>query len=206
MVSKFVFFSAFSLFLGAGHCVAQDHLEEVVNRAVEPVMQQHHVAGLAVAVTVNGQPRYFSYGVAAKETAAPVTENTLFEIGSVSKTFTATLAAYAQASGKLSLADKASQILPSLHGSAFDQISVLQLGTYTAGGLPLQFPADADAPDKMLEYFKQWKPTYAAGGHRQYSNPAWGCSVIWPPSAWACPSTARWNASCCQNSGSSILT
>ena len=160
--------------LASGQCVAQDQIETVVNAAVQPVMQAQAVPGIAVAVTVNGKPHYFNYGVASKESAQPVTENTLFEIGSVSKTFTATLVAYAQATGKLSLSDKASSVLPDLRGSAFDNISVLQLGTYSAGGLPLQFPDDADAPDKMLGYFKQWKPTYAAGTHRQYSNPSLG--------------------------------
>ncbi|MHC8352025.1 class C beta-lactamase [Pseudomonas sp. RT4P38] len=160
--------------LATGQCVAQDQIETVVNAAIRPVMQAQAVPGIAVAITVNGQSHYFNYGVASKENGKAVTKDTLFEIGSVSKTFTATLAAYAQATGKLSLSDKASSVLPELHGSAFDNISVLQLGTYSAGGLPLQFPGDADAPDKMLGYFKQWKPTYAAGTHRQYSNPSLG--------------------------------
>ncbi|RZO01539.1 beta-lactamase [Pseudomonas moorei] len=160
--------------LAAGQCIAQDQMETLVNAAVRPVMQAQGIPGMAVAVTVNGKPHYFNYGVASKENAQPVTENTLFEIGSLSKTFTATLAAYAQASGKMSLSDKASQVWPALRGSAFDHISVLQLGTYTAGGLPLQFPDAADSADKMLGYFKQWQPTYAAGTHRQYSNPSLG--------------------------------
>ena len=160
--------------LAAGQCLAQDQMETLVNAAVRPVMQAQGIPGMAVAVTVNGKPHYFNYGVASKENAQPVTENTLFEIGSLSKTFTATLAAYAQASGKLSLSDKASQVWPALRGSAFDHISVLQLGTYTAGGLPLQFPDAADSADKMLGYFKQWQPTYAAGTHRLYSNPSLG--------------------------------
>jgi beta-lactamase class C len=157
-----------------GPCLALDNIETLVNDAVKPVMQAQGIPGMAVAVTINGKAHYFNYGVASKESAQPVSENTLFEIGSVSKTFTATLAAYAQASGKLSLTDKASQVLPALRGSAFDNISVLQLGTYTAGGLPLQFPDAADAPDKMLGYFQQWQPTYAAGTHRLYSNPSLG--------------------------------
>lgn len=160
--------------LATSPCFALENVETVVNNAVHPVMQTQGIAGMAVAVTVNGKPQYFNYGVASKETAQAVTENTLFEIGSVSKTFTATLAAYAQASGKLSFSDKASQILPALRGSAFDNISMLQLGTYSAGGLPLQFPDEADAPDKMLGYYKQWKPLYAAGTHRLYSNPSIG--------------------------------
>ncbi|EJM68655.1 penicillin-binding protein, beta-lactamase class C [Pseudomonas sp. GM55] len=160
--------------LASGQCAAQDQIETVVNAAVQPVMQAEGIQGMAVAVTVNGQAHYFNYGVASKETGNPVTQDTLFEIGSVSKTFTATLAAYAQATGKLSLSDKASQILPALHGSAFDHISVLQLGTYSAGGLPLQFPAEYDSADKMLGYYKQWKPLYAPGSHRLYSNPSLG--------------------------------
>lgn len=158
----------------AGQCVAQDQIETVVNAAVQPVMQAEGIHGMAVAVTVNGQAHYFNYGVASKETGNPVTQDTLFEIGSVSKTFTATLAAYAQATSKLSLSDKASQVLPALRGSAFDHISVLQLGTYSAGGLPLQFPAESDSADKMLGYYQQWKPLYAPGSHRLYSNPSLG--------------------------------
>jgi beta-lactamase class C len=163
---------------GASHCVAaartDQPIETIVNDAVRPVMQAQSIPGMAVAITLNGKQHYFNYGVASKETGQPVANNTLFEIGSVSKTFTATLAAYAQATGKLALSDKASQVLPTLRGSAFDNISVLQLGTYTAGGLPLQFPSDADHQDKMLGYFKQWKPAYAAGTHRLYSNPSLG--------------------------------
>ncbi|WP_430523151.1 class C beta-lactamase [Pseudomonas putida] len=154
--------------------MADDRLQGIVDAAMKPVMQQQQIPGVAIAITVNGQPHYFNYGVASKETGTAVSENTLFEIGSVSKTFTATLAAYAQASDKLNLSDKASQVLPALRGTAFDNISVLQLGTYTAGGLPLQFPDEFDAPDKMLGYFQHWKPTYAPGSHRLYSNPSLG--------------------------------
>ena len=160
--------------LATGQAVAQDHIEAMVNDAVRPVMQAQGIPGMVVAISVNGKQQYFNYGVASKETGSPVTQDTLFEIGSVSKTFTATLAAYAQATGKLSLSDKASHVLPALRGSAFDHISVLQLGTYSAGGLPLQFPAESDSADKMLGYYKQWKPLYAPGSHRLYSNPSLG--------------------------------
>ncbi|MEX3777382.1 class C beta-lactamase [Pseudomonas sp. MYb118] len=177
-LSKTLSYSAFGLLIGSGYCMAGNardaQIEAAVSSVVTPVMQQQSIPGMAVAVTINGQVHYFNYGVASRETENPVTESTLFEIGSVSKTFTATLAAYAQASGKLSLTNKASQVWPALRGSAFDNISVLQLGTYSAGGLPLQFPAEADTADTMLGYFKQWKPTYAPGSHRQYSNPSLG--------------------------------
>ncbi|MCF4998231.1 class C beta-lactamase [Pseudomonas syringae] len=170
--------STFALLLGSATCMAapltDQQLQALVKDAVTPVMQQQDIAGIAVAVIVKGKPHYFNYGVAKKDTEQAVSENTLFEVGSISKTFTATLGGYAQASGKLNLSDKTSARLPDLEGSAFDNISLLHLATYSAGGLPLQFPAEADSADTMLSYFQHWKPTYPAGSHRQYSNPSIG--------------------------------
>ena len=177
---RLAFCSALTLLMGASHCIAATQsdaqLDALVKAAIGPVMQQQNIPGVSIAITQNGQQHYFNYGVASKEDGKPVSKDTLFEIGSVSKTFATTLVAYAQVSGKLSLSDRASQIWPELRGSAFDTISVLQLSTYTAGGLPLQFPDEADHPDKMLAYFQQWKPVYAPGTHRQYSNPSLGLS------------------------------
>jgi len=176
--SKVFSHSAFALFFGSVTCHAatptDGQLQALVSQAVTPVMQQNNIPGLTVAITLNDKVHYFNYGVAAKDTGQKVSENTLFEVGSVSKTFTATLAGYAQATGKLDLSSKASQLWPELKGSAFDNISVLQLGTYSAGGLPLQFPAEADSSDKMLGYYQQWKPQFPAGSHRLYSNPSLG--------------------------------
>jgi beta-lactamase class C len=153
---------------------AQDRLEDTVNAVIEPLMKRQDIAGMAVAITLDGHPRYFNYGVASRETKQPVTDQTLFEIGSVSKTFTATLGAYAQAQGKLSLSDPAGRYAPELHGSALENVSLLNLATYTAGGLPLQFPDAADHPDRMFGYYKTWKALYPAGTQRLYSNPSIG--------------------------------
>jgi beta-lactamase class C len=153
---------------------ASAEIGAVVDRAVRPLLEEHGAPGVAVAVTVDGRHHFFSYGVAAKDTGTPVTENTLFEIGSVSKTITATLATYAQALGKLSLDDHPSKYLPQLRGSALDEASLLHLGTYTAGGLPLQFPDGINDNDDMLRYFQQWTPDAQPGAVRRYSNPSIG--------------------------------
>lgn len=163
-----------ALLLGSGTCMADADMRQVIDTRVAPLMQQQGIPGLSIAVVNKGKAQYFNYGVANKDTQQPVTEDTLFEIGSVSKTFTATLGGYAQATGKLKLSDKASQHLPALAGSAFDQISLLQLATYTPGGLPLQFPDAADSAENMLGYFQHWQPTYAPGAQRLYSNPSIG--------------------------------
>ncbi|MGH6835656.1 MAG: class C beta-lactamase [Methylocella sp.] len=149
-------------------------IDRVVHEAIGPVMEGNHVPGMAVAVTAQGKRSLFHYGVASKESGQRVTEDTLFEIGSLSKTFTATLACLAQARGALALSDNASKYWPALAGSSFDEISLLDLATYTAGGLPLQFPDDVTDQDKMISYFKSWRPAYAAGTRRLYSNPSVG--------------------------------
>ncbi|UDM53238.1 beta-lactamase [Cupriavidus sp. MP-37] len=149
-------------------------LKRVVDAAIQPVMQAHDVPGMAVAVTAGGKQYHFHYGVADKADDRKVDADTLFEIGSVSKTFTATLAAYAQARGDLSLADAAAKYLPQLAGSSVGATSLLDLGTYAAGGLPLQFPAAVTDTGKMVDYFRNWRPRYASGTYRQYSNPSIG--------------------------------
>jgi beta-lactamase class C len=145
---------------------------KVVAQAIRPIMQRYGVPGMAVGIVIKGQS--YDYGVASKATGRPVASNTLFEIGSVSKTFTATLAAYAQVTGRLSLAESASKYLPSLRGSSFDTVSLLNLGTHTSGGLPLQVPDDITNNDQLMQYFQNWKPTYAPGTYRTYSNPSIG--------------------------------
>jgi beta-lactamase class C len=153
---------------------ADDTLQTRVNETIRPLMTEHDIAGMAVAITYNGQAHYFNYGVARMDDPQPVSSDTLFEIGSLSKPLTATLAALAQATGKLTLADSAGQHWPELQGSQLEHASLLNLGTYTAGGLPLQFPDNVIDPASMLDYYRQWQPEYAAGTHRRYSNPSIG--------------------------------
>ena len=177
-VVKAGIFTAAWLFLGTGahaaHNAEADQFERIVRATVEPVMRQHDIPGMAVGLTVGGRQYVFNYGVAARESGEKVSDDTIFEIGSVSKVFTATLAAYAQARGALNLADNASSYLPALAGSSFDKISLLDLGTYTAGGLPLQFPDGITDQDQMVAYYRSWNPVYTARTHRQYSNPSVG--------------------------------
>src|SRR5262245_58978797 len=96
-----------------------------VDKAIRPIMREHKVPGMAVAVTVDGQRYFMNYGVASKETKAPVTEDTLFELGSISKTFAGTLAAYGQALGKLSFDDHPGKFMPALAGTAIDKTTLL---------------------------------------------------------------------------------
>ena len=152
----------------------EDTIEAIVAQAVQPLMEHEGIPGMAVGVVSNGQSYVFNYGMASRATVKPVNDNTLFEIGSVSKTFTATLASYAQVDNRLSLADSVSKYLPALRGSRFDEVSLLNLGTHTLGGLPLQVPDDVTNDDELMRYFQNWKPSFTPGTYRTYANASIG--------------------------------
>jgi beta-lactamase class C len=162
-------------YAAAGRAAAgRADIQAVVDSTIRPVMAKYGIPGMAVAVTVDGEAMFFNYGVASKQERTPVSENTLFELGSVSKTITATLACYAQGLGRLSFDDHPGRYLPQLKGSPIDAASVLDLGTYAAGGLPQQFPEDVTDDARMLAYFRDWKPDAPPGTQRRYSNPSLG--------------------------------
>jgi beta-lactamase class C len=152
----------------------QDKLKNIVDRAVQPVMLNYSIAGMAVGITVSGKQYIYNYGVASRATRKPVTNDTLFELGSISKTFTATLASYAQRTGVLSLADKTGKYLPSLQGSKFGDVTLLNLGTHTSGGFPLQLPGSIRTENELMRYLQDWQPRYAPGTYRTYANPSIG--------------------------------
>jgi beta-lactamase class C len=149
-------------------------LKAITDAAIKPVMEKNGIPGLAVAISVDGENHVFTYGVMSKSTGQPVTPQTLFELGSISKIFTVTLSTYAEAQGKLSLSGKVEDYLPSMKGRPFGDVTLMQLGTHTAGGFPLQVPDNVKTEQQLLAYLKAWKPSYKAGTHRTYANPSIG--------------------------------
>lgn len=166
-------FAALAL-LAASQVPASPSLEKQVDAAAKSMMQTYAIPGMAIAISHKGQAHFFEYGVASRKSGQVVDRHTLFELGSISKLFTATLGAYAEARGTLNLSDNASQYLPTLQGSAFDHISLLDLATYSAGGLPLQFPDAVRSEGQALDYFRNWQAVYPPGTQRLYSNPSIG--------------------------------
>jgi len=149
-------------------------LKAITDAAIKPIMEKNGIPGLSVGISVDGESYIFTYGVMSKSTGQPVTAETLFELGSISKTFTATLATYAEANGHLSLSGRVKDYLPGMKGTAFGDVTVTHLGTHTAGGFPLQVPDNVKTETQLLAYLKSWKPSYGAGTHRTYANPSIG--------------------------------
>jgi beta-lactamase class C len=149
-------------------------VRKAVDDAIQPLMAKDNIPGMAVAITIAGKSSVFNYGVASTETRKPVTADTMFEIGSVTKTFTATLTSWAQVNNQLSLFDKVDNYLPSLRNTPFGNLSLLNLGTHTSGGLPLQLPGDVRNDDQLMQYLKAWRPSHPPGRYRTYANPGIG--------------------------------
>lgn len=149
-------------------------LKAITDAAIKPIMEKNGIPGLAVGISVDGESYIFTYGAMSKSTGQPVTAETLFELGSISKTFTATLATYAEANGHLSLSGRVKDYLPGMKGTAFGDVTLTHLGTHTAGGFPLQVPDNVKTETQLLAYLKSWKPSYGAGTHRTYANPSIG--------------------------------
>ncbi|MGV2048452.1 class C beta-lactamase [Agrobacterium sp. 22-209-1] len=149
-------------------------LKAITDAAIKPIMEKNGIPGLAVGISVDGESHIFTYGVMSKSSGKPVTAQTLFELGSISKTFTVTLSTYAEMNGQLSLSSKVENYLPSMKGKPFGDVTLMQLGTHTAGGFPLQVPDTVKTEQQLLAYLKAWKPSYKPGTHRTYANPSIG--------------------------------
>jgi CubicO group peptidase (beta-lactamase class C family) len=77
-------------------------------------MQELGVPGVAVGVLRNGQEFTAGFGITNVEAPVPVDPKTLFQIGSISKTFTATVAMHLAEAGKLDLDAPVRAYLPDL--------------------------------------------------------------------------------------------
>lgn len=155
--------------LSFAQAAGQDSISQV-DLEINSLMDKHNISGMAVAIIRPGETSIFNYGMDAPINGSLVNDKTLFEIGSLSKPFTATLASIADSQGKFDLKAPISSFLPELHGTAFDDITGENLATYTGGGLPLFVPEDITNHASLMNWYREWQPTEAIGESRTYSN------------------------------------
>ncbi len=170
----FTAIATFPLYSLAQTKLTEQQVATIVNNTLTPLLEKQGIPGMAVAVFYDGKPQFFNYGMADIKTGRPVTENTLFELGSVSKTFTGVAGEYAMQTGIMNLNDPVTEYAPELTGSQWKDVKMLHLATYTAGGLPLQLPDSVTDPKLLWQYYQQWQPQWAPGVMRNYSNASIG--------------------------------
>jgi D-alanyl-D-alanine carboxypeptidase len=108
-------------------------LADGVDDYIQKQVQQRRIPGVAVAVIKDGQVVLAKgYGLANVELAVPVTENTVYQLASVTKQFTATGIMMLIEEGKLSLDDKLSKFFDKLP-AAWNNVTVRHLLNHTSG-------------------------------------------------------------------------
>ncbi len=113
----------FVLVPGIAHVTAQTVVEpspealETLDRRVRGHMATFNIPGAVVAVASRGEILHLeTYGYANVELSVPVSDSSVFEIGSISKQFVAVATLMNVEEGKLSLDDPIHKFLPNLPG------------------------------------------------------------------------------------------
>lgn len=109
---------------------------EELKKVVKKGAKKHHVPGVAVAVYSKGKEDYVYHGVTSVENPLPVDRNTLFQIGSTGKTYTATAMMRLVEQGRVSLDDPVRKHVPELRlrdPEVAEKVTVLQILNHTAG-------------------------------------------------------------------------
>ncbi len=156
---------------------------ELANKAynfrVKPFLDAESIPGAAVAIYIRGKTYYFNYGVANRARRTPVTENTIFELASITKVFTTTLLGVALEKKQLTLSDPISKYMSGMAAKPAEPIAsvtVQELATHTAG-----FPRDVTdfgvrVGDNagLMQSLRAWQPERAIGKTYLYSNVSFG--------------------------------
>ena len=139
-------------------------------------LTKDELPGIAVLVARDGKIVFQSgFGFADLESKTPVTAETKFRIGSVTKQFTAAAILRLADDGKLKLSDPLEQFFPGFPGGS--QITLHHLLTHTSGlhsytGKP-EFMARVPkpiTPAELIAWFREDKPDFAPGAGFLYNN------------------------------------
>ena len=153
-----------------------------VEAALETRIEHADGIGYVIGIINGDQRRIITAGVARKSTGAALTEDSLFEIGSITKTFTGILLADMVLKGEVALDDTVASylpkgtILPMRNGK---EITLRHLATHTSGlpRLPSNIaPADISNPyadytvDQMYAFLADYTLERDIGELAEYSN------------------------------------
>ncbi|MGQ8338008.1 serine hydrolase domain-containing protein [Sunxiuqinia sp. A32] len=169
------------------NCEAQEpsipaEVRENINSRVDNGMNTGIVVGIITSNGVN----FYSYGVKSLKSKVTVDENTIFEIGSISKTFTGILLADMAVKGELKLDDPIQTLLPagiSAPTRNGESIKLFNLANHTSSlpRLPTNMnpanPANpyADYSEKQLyDFLNNYELPRDIGSEYEYSNYAVG--------------------------------
>lgn len=166
-------------------------LDKAVQGAVDRYRGQNNPIGISIGVLRDGKPISYNYGATDSRTGAVPTSQTIYEIGSITKTMTGILIGRAILDSKLSLDDDIRKFLPGAYPNLEFEgtpIRIRDLVTHRSGlpANPPGIPDDAGAPayasyshEKLLADLGKVKLTRKPGAEFSYSNMGAGvCGLI----------------------------
>ena len=129
------------------------NLEQKLDRYIQEQMQRKLIPGLSLAVIKDSVTIIEkSYGFANLEHSAPATSDTVYEIASITKGFTAAAIVLLVAAGKLSLDESLARFRPDL-ADDWQAVTVRRLLTHTSG--VSQWELDWNRDDLTIEAIDQ---------------------------------------------------
>ncbi len=155
---------------------AEQTLDTKIAGIMKPWMQQRGIPGAVVEVYSNGVPHAYYFGYADKDKTMPVSGNTIFEVGSITKLFTCLLLAQEVLQKDLSLNDVTADYIPEFQTQTktpFWKITLRHLATHTAS-LPYDEPGTVKTDRQALSYFSRWRAPVNIGQSWAYSNVGMG--------------------------------
>ncbi|HEY5403039.1 MAG TPA: serine hydrolase [Pyrinomonadaceae bacterium] len=171
--------SCFSAQLPARAEVTDDEVKNILQERIDRAKRG---VGIVVGLVDEKGARVISYGNASQNSKQALDGNSVFEIGSVTKVFTATLLADMVERGEVSLNDPISKYLPKTVKTPTrdgKEITLVDLATQTSGlpRLPSNFaPKDPRNPyadysvDQMYAFLSGYSLTRGIGEKYEYSN------------------------------------
>ncbi|MFC3053077.1 serine hydrolase domain-containing protein [Kordiimonas pumila] len=175
-VFQVVLFLAISLY-GAEKAAFSSDVVDGFDARFKLAVEENKIPGAAYAIIQNGQiTKVETYGVRALGEKKPVTKDTVFRLASVSKTYTAELAAILVAEGKLSWDARVVDYVPGFHlktpGHA-EKLKVSHILSHSSGLTPNAYDImleDGWSLDKIVPRFQSLKPICAPGKCYGYQN------------------------------------
>jgi CubicO group peptidase (beta-lactamase class C family) len=149
---------------------------DAIDRYLTAVVKTDGYVGLSVALARDGQVVFAKgYGTTAKAGGAPVTADTAFAIGSVTKQFTCAAAYALEEDGKLAMTDPVAKYFPDVPRAA--DVTLDDLGAHVSGYTdyyPLDFfdrrMREAIEPDAIVKRYAGPKLDFEPRARYAYSN------------------------------------
>lgn len=145
-------------------------------KEAQRLAEKFKVPGVSMALMLPDGDHFLNFGVTSFDNPLPVDADTIFQIGSNTKTLTSLTVSALEAQGKLNVTDRVRDHLPNFKlqdESVAEQLTILDLLTHQGGfqgDIFLDTGSGDDALEKMIDAMADTPQVVPMRGHWSYSN------------------------------------